>query len=542
MVLKPATKITLLYVLLGISWIFLSDRILYKFVTVQDERSQILLQNVKGTLYVLLTGYLLYILIKSFYRKMEARLVELEARNMELSALQSLTKTGNWEYDIASNLFSWSPMAAEIFEINLSFNQTDNPMLPKFIQKSEDLQRCLQCYDNARFSGIPFDFEMEIRTGKGNSKWIRVVGTPVISNGATLKIFGSCQDISGRKEVESTAFEALERYDILAQATRDTIWDWDVESDQVLYNPGIENVFGYAHGEYGTTSAWRKRNIHKSDRDEVVKCIDEVFVSGQSNFQCEYRFRCADGSFKYVVDRANVTYNEAGMPVRVIGTMQDVTHEMELETRIEKAVTNMQEQERQQLGMELHDNVNQILAAALLFTGLAKSGNDKGHDVNELILKTETYIKDAIQDVRRLSHELAPVSFKDVPIRQVFSTLLDDFHLREKIDVQVFIDPNFDVDLPLELKINLYRILQEQMSNIIKYAHATVVNINLSATADSVILHIKDNGRGFDPRVQSNGIGLENIRRRTKLFEGMFKLTTAPGTGCEVMVELSLAV
>jgi len=542
MPLKPATKITLLYLLLGICWIFLSDRILYQFVTEEDEHTLMVIQNIKGTLYVLLTGYLLYVLIKSFYRKMEDRLVELEARDKELSALQILTKTGNWEYDIATETISWSPMAAAIFETNLSFNKTDNPMLPKFFKNSAGLQKSLQSYDDARFSGIPFDFELEIKTAKGNDKCVRVVGTPALVNGVAVKIYGSCQDITSKKEAESKALEALERYDILSQCTRDTIWDWDIQQDLVLYNQSIEHVFGYEQGQYGITFSWRKRNIHKSNRDEVVKIFDEAFATRENTVQCNYRFRCADDSFKYVADRANITYNKAGEPVRVIGTMQDVTIEMELETRIEKAVINMQEQERQQLGMELHDNVNQILAAALLFIGLIKSGKDKGHDVNELILKIEQYIKDAIDDLRRLSHDLAPVSFKGVPIEDVIGTLLDSFQLQKLVDVRLFVDPKIDGDLPLALKLNLYRILQEQIGNIIKYAQATVVLINLSLTDESIIMQIKDNGIGFDPRKKSNGIGLENIRRRAKMFEGVFKLNTAPGMGCEIVVELSLAV
>ena len=102
MQLKPATKITLLYLLLGIAWILLSDRILYSLIKETDDSTHIVLQQIKGIFYVLFTAYLLYVLIKSFYRNMEERLLKLEAREQELSALQRLSKTGNWEYDLVT--------------------------------------------------------------------------------------------------------------------------------------------------------------------------------------------------------------------------------------------------------------------------------------------------------------------------------------------------------------------------------------------------------------------------------------------------------
>ena len=82
--------------------------------------------------------------------------------------------------------------------------------------------------------------------------------------------------------------------------------------------------------------------------------------------------------------------------------MQDITKESELEMRIQKAVIGVQEQERQQIGMELHDNVNQLLAASLLFIGLVKDGLKKNNDPTALFISIEKYIREAIDEVRQL--------------------------------------------------------------------------------------------------------------------------------------------
>ena len=92
----------------------------------------------------------------------------------------------------------------------------------------------------------------------------------------------------------------------------------------------------------------------------------------------------------------------------------------------------------------------------------------------------------------------------------------------------------------VELKINLYRILQEQLNNIIKYAGATEIFVGLKFVDNNLKLTIKDNGKGFDPKQYSKGIGLENMKRRAKLFSGTFKLNTSPDKGCEITIEIPL--
>jgi len=137
-----------------------------------------------------------------------------------------------------------------------------------------------------------------------------------------------------------------------------------------------------------------------------------------------------------------------------------------------------------------------------------------------------------------LSHELAPVSFKDISLREAFEILINSINHNKQFGINLCIDIADQKKIPGDLKINLYRILQEQLNNIVKYSQATELLISLTADEHCFRLMIADNGKGFDAKVQSKGIGLENIRRRTKLFAGEFKLNTSPGNGCEVIVEI----
>ncbi len=341
-----------------------------------------------------------------------------------------------------------------------------------------------------------------------------------------------------RRSAEARVLEALDRYDMISMATSDTIWDWDVNSETVYYNKGIHTVFGYGREQVQHSVRWREMNIHPNDRASVRKSIEDVFVLQEQKFHTSYRFKCADGRFKIVSDRFFIRYDDAGKPVRVIGTMQDITQEKEYEQRVDNAIVRTQEAERQQVGMELHDNVNQILAASLIYLGVAKDDLSRGKDVSNDIALSEQYTREAVTEIRRLSHQLAPVSLKDISIREAFEKLLSTVNSKNLFKVKLNLELLPKELMTNELKINLYRILQEQINNIVKYAKATEVTITLTLHQGVISFSIYDNGRGFDTNTKSTGIGMENIRRRANLLSGEFRLNSAPGEGCEIEVDI----
>ena len=99
-----------------------------------------------------------------------------------------------------------------------------------------------------------------------------------------------------------------------------------------------------------------------------------------------------------------------------------------------------------------------------------------------------------------------------------------------------------DKNISMELQLNLYRILQEQLKNIIKYAKATHIKVKVLLTNNSLMMEISDNGKGFDTNKVREGIGLANMKRRTELFLGKFNIVSSPGNGCTVTVTIPLAV
>ncbi|RZJ63231.1 MAG: PAS domain S-box protein [Flavobacterium sp.] len=151
--------------------------------------------------------------------------------------------------------------------------------------------------------------------------------------------------IENRNAFEETE-RAKERYDIVAKATSDTIWDWNIQDDKFEWNKGIQGVFGYKRNEVGNTSRWWFDRIHTEDSIKMAMKLYSFLEQKTEKWQDEYRFACADGSYKYVYDRAFLVKDAEGKAIRMIGAMQDVTRQKQEEQRLkllETVITQMKD-------------------------------------------------------------------------------------------------------------------------------------------------------------------------------------------------------
>ena len=128
--------------------------------------------------------------------------------------------------------------------------------------------------------------------------------------------------------------ESNERYDIVAKATSDTIWDWKIEEDNFIWNKGIQGIFGYKENEVGKTSKWWFDRIHPEDSLKMSIKLYSFLEQKTEKWQDEYRFKCADGTYKYVFDRGFLVKDANGKPTRMIGAIQDVTKQKQEEQRL----------------------------------------------------------------------------------------------------------------------------------------------------------------------------------------------------------------
>ena len=382
--------------------------------------------------------------------------------------------------------------------------------------------------------------EIQNRKKNGETVWLNTTIVPFLSTeGKPIQYISIRSDISKRKAAEAQMQIAMERFHILSKATSDTIWDWDIENDKMLYNEGVSKMFGYRKPEVNNVREWWQKSIHHADIAHVEETIKEAFTEKKQNLQLEYRFVCENGKYKYIYDRAFILYNNEGRPYRMIGAMQDITYKKEEEHLISKAVVDAQEAERQYLGMELHDNINQLLTGTLLMLGAATHAPMKKEEIVKIVENCKHHLASAVEEIRNLSHRLSPAAFT-TSLQHEFVTLITEMSRSSSFEATHQFNGINEKLLAPEIKICLYRVLQEQLSNINKHSQAQHVNIVLKQNHSSIILKIADDGVGFDLKLKNGGIGLGNIRKRTGYFSGKFTLSTAPGKGCCIEAELPL--
>jgi len=181
--------------------------------------------------------------------------------------------------------------------------------------------------------------------------------------------------------------ESNERYDIVAKATSDTIWDWKIQEDDFVWNKGIQDVFGYNREDVGKTSKWWFDRIHPEDSIKMSIKLYSFIEQKTEKWQDEYRFKCADGTYKYVFDRGFLVKDENGNVIRMIGTIQDVTKQKEEEQRLkllETVITQTKDAVIITESEKSHRTVPKIVFVNPAFTTMT------GYKSSEVIGKTPT--------------------------------------------------------------------------------------------------------------------------------------------------------
>ena len=201
--------------------------------------------------------------------------------------------------------------------------------------------------------------------------------------------------------------------------------------------------------------------------------------------------------------------------------------------KISQATVRAQEQERSRIAAELHDNVNQLVVTAKLHVGMARK---EGCCKSAALEQAEEYLLQTIEAIKILTRRLTTslVEHKGlVKSIEGIVTAMTSLHLKVNSTVSV----ELVAKLSSEQQLMVYRIVQEQTNNILKYAKASGTRISLQQAGDMAELLVRDNGIGFKlEEVRDNGIGFINIYNRATAFNGTVVISAAPGKGCTLMV------
>ncbi|MBO9681916.1 MAG: PAS domain S-box protein [Flavisolibacter sp.] len=251
----------------------------------------------------------------------------------------------------------------------------------------------------------------------------------------------------------------------------------------------------------------------------------------------------------WIMVNSNPILDEDGTIKHVVCSVMDLTERKKLEEKLiadevshqrqlTQATIDGQEAERIAIGKELHDNIGQQLTTIKLFLDYAKS--TAGGETADMVNMALKAVGDTINDVRSISRSLVPFTLKDLGLIESIDELVDTFMRTRMLNIEFEHAGFAEAFLPENQKLSLFRIVQEQLNNIIKHAGAKNVSIKLFSKANELVLQISDDGKGFDPACLHKGIGILNIKNRAELFNGRAELFSQPGNGCWLTVSFPL--
>jgi signal transduction histidine kinase len=200
-------------------------------------------------------------------------------------------------------------------------------------------------------------------------------------------------------------------------------------------------------------------------------------------------------------------------------------------------IVEAQELERRRLARELHDQTGQELTSVLLGLKAVEEARTDEERAQSLATVREQVVE-TLHDVRRLAVELRPKALDDFGLVAALERLRDTF--AERTRMRVDLEANVGSRLPSDVETALYRIVQEALTNIVKHAEASAVSIVLARRERSITAVIEDDGRGFTPEADGDGLGLLGMRERLALLRGTIKIESSPGAGTTIVAEVPL--
>lgn len=476
---------------------------------------------------------------------------EIEKKVRLLNSLVEHTSDVLIAVDKDFNPLTWNQAAAKIFGV------TAQQVIGKCLEQYIDLY-----YQNATKEDI-------IDTIKTKGKWhgevyfkrpcngkrITLLCTYKLLNdeaGIDIGFIVSCTDITGRKEAEWKLQESEQRFRHLIHDLQVGVLLQDGQGRILMANQMVLDHLGLTEEELkgqlvfdiiSTAINENGKRIELNERPimKVLKTkqpLHGVVIGVELPKSKEQQWIMLD---------IHPIFNEEGSLIHIITSLINITERKALETKLRleevrhqrlltRATIDGQEKERREIGKELHDNIGQQLTTTKLYLDLALSIANNHAD--EMIRSALKNVSGLINEVRSISRSLMPPTLGDLGLIDSIKDLIETLTRTQTIQVNLT-DAGFDeAKIPESQELMLFRIIQEQLNNIIKHAKAKEAWISLENSKELILLEVGDNGIGFDPNKVRKGVGLTNIRNRAELFSGSMEILAAEGRGCVIKIAI----
>ncbi len=351
---------------------------------------------------------------------------------------------------------------------------------------------------------------------------METVKTPIVSNNKVLGLVGISRDVTEKRLLE----ERLRRNQLTLSQAEEMVkagsFEFNVDLEILICTPNLIRMFGM-DSQYNQISLNKLyKMVYEVDRPLFSQQFDHAIENKEDlDFVCRMKI---GNELKYL--KTHLRPDRTGENNLFYGTIADITRER----KQEDTINSIQEVERKNISRELHDGIGSKMSAAAMFLDQAKS---KYQD--DLISKTYEIVRESVEDVRVLSRNLSVKMVEENGLGSSVEDLLDRIPDKITREVRISID---EESISAFVASQIYRVLQEVINNMLKYAKASSFRLSLIQDNSILTLQIEDDGVGCDERTWKKGNGIKNVIHRVRRCHGIVRLSTERGKGCKYEIKL----
>jgi PAS domain S-box-containing protein len=453
---------------------------------------------------------------------------------------QRAANIGTWDWDLTTGDVYWSEEIERMFGLE---PEASDPMFsfapgefettyPAFLNSVHPEDRpyvadaIYACMEQAAFVSI----EHRIVWPDGTVRWVAETGDVLRdAAGQATRMLGVVRDITERRRIQEELRASEEEYRDLVENISDVIYALDLEGRVTYISPVVESLLGYSVPEVlGQPFA---AYIHPEDLTYAQARFEQL-ATGQASRPNQYRVVAKSGEARWIRVSSQPILKE-GRQRGVRGVLTDITDGVRAGEQAEQAAAAA---ERERLARDLHDAVTQTLfSASAIASVLPEVWERYPDEARRGLVELRRLTRGALAEMRTLLLELRPTSLLRKSLGELLHQLADAMMSRTQTSIALAV--RGERELPDEVQVALYRIAQEALNNVVKHAQASHAAMELYNEPERVTLHVRDDGRGFDPNEAKTGrMGLGIMRERAEGIGAQVTLQSQPGEGTEITV------
>ena len=357
-------------------------------------------------------------------------------------------------------------------------------------------------------------------------------------------------EIAERKRIEESLQQSKTSLNEAQRIAHLGNWDWNIQTNQLYWSHEIYRIFGLSPQQFGATYEAFLNSVHPKDRGFINSAVRKA-LSGNKPYSIDHRIVLPDGTVRIVHEQAEVTFHETGKPIRMIGTVQDITDSKRAEEELKESyeqlrklsahLQSVREEERTNIAREIHDELGQVLTAMKIEVSILLNrlrSDKKPFGKIESIVKR---IDDTIQSVKKICTRLMPTILDHFGLSAAIEWQMEEFENLTGIKGRASFEPR-EIILDQDLSTTVFRIFQESLTNIARHANATEVRVRLQLKDGNMLLEVKDNGKGITKKLFSDptSFGIMGIRERVNYFGGDVTINGIKNKGTTLIVSIPL--